>query len=80
MMEIPDYNRITGSPDADRIVSGHIVGMSFDEASALCRDYGWRLRAGIIDGAKAVIEARCDPDRLNVAIVDGVIVEMLGRA
>lgn len=79
-MEFPDYNRITGSPDADRIVEGHIVGMSFDEASALCRNHGWRLRAGIIDGATAATEARFDPDRFNVAIVDGIIVKMLGRA
>ena len=65
---------VSGSAETDQL-----IGLTFDQAVRHAMAKGLRVRATYKDGAKLVVDHEYRTDRVNVAITDGVVSEVLGR-
>ena len=55
------------------------IGMSAEDATTLAKTRNLRIRESVINGLPQYGTADADPNRVNVSVVDGKIVEVFGR-
>ena len=59
-------------------VTATLVGMTVEDAEALAAENDWIIRQLVVDGVDRPATADLRYNRINVAVVDGLIVEVLG--
>jgi hypothetical protein len=62
----PDRNRATADPSP-------LVGLTENQAEAAAASHGWAFRVAERDGVSEMLTADYDPDRVNVAVTNGVV-------
>ncbi|MDP2293233.1 MAG: hypothetical protein Q8M22_18775 [Actinomycetota bacterium] len=55
------------------IATDLLVGLSLDEATKVAEENGWSVRVSTLDGEGQVVTDDLRPNRVNVAVTDGVV-------
>lgn len=63
--------------DAGEFSTEDLIGKTLEEASAFVEAFGYRIRATHKDGCPGIVTRDQMPNRINVAMVDGKITEIL---
>ncbi|PYS91509.1 MAG: hypothetical protein DMF62_02540 [Acidobacteria bacterium] len=56
-----------------------ILGLTIEQATRKLQAEGLKLRVTFTDGAAVIVTRDVRPERVNVATIDGVVAEILGR-
>lgn len=56
-----------------------LIGLTFEQAAIHAAGHGLTVRMTYFDGRACIVSRDFNQNRINVAVIDGIIAETLGR-